>query len=306
MGRYNLETWELESEPVKDIILSGNECDLISVLPWAFCEDYVGRIDVKRGMLAMLASPHDLKLPGGRTRRDRMHILLNGVPGTGKTVFIEHLSTDWGAKYISSEPTGSSLKGDARRKDKGVQIFRQYNGGMVCIDDIELMGDSDLLRDVMERGRYSLTKGGEDAEYESQCRIIAATNDFSELSPPMLSRFDLIYDFNKPSIKETLDIAKVILDFDEDNEYYIMADLVKDHIRISQSFSPSKLEKPRMLKCIQDFLDERGRGGDTGRWVSSVLRISRNIAKVRLQDMGPRDVLMALQMKSESDVLLGV
>ena len=303
MGHFDLEKWELESTTVKDIIASGQECDLLSVLPWVFCDEYVGRPDVKRGLLAMLVSPYDLTLPGGRTRRDRMHILLNGVPGTGKTVFIEHLSNEWGAKYISADPSAASLKGDARRKDKGVQIFRQYNGGMVCIDDIELMGDSDLLRDVMERGRYSMTKGGSDEEYESQCRIIAATNDLTELSLPMLSRFDLIYDFDKPSIKETVDIAQALLDFDDDVEGYMGGKLIHDHVKVSQSFTPSKTDKMKMVECISNFLEEKGEG-KTGRWISSVWRLSRNIAKLRLSDMGPSDVITALQMKAESDLVL--
>ena len=303
MGHFNLDPLDLQSELVTDIISTGEQCDLLSILPWVFCEDYIGRTDVKRGMLAMLTSPEDLKMPGGRSRRDRMHILLNGKPGTGKTVFIEHLANEWGAKYISADPSAASLKGDARRKDKGVQIFRQYNKGIICIDDIELMGDTDLLRDVMERGRYSMTKGGSDEEYESQCRIIAATNDFTELSEPMLSRFDMIYDFNKPTIKETVDIAQALLNFDEESDEYVMCNLIKEHIRISQSFTPSKRDKLKMIECISNYLEERGEG-KTGRWISSIWRMSRNIAKVRLRDMGPEDVILALQMKEQSDSLL--
>ena len=304
MGHFDLEEWELESATVKDIISSGSEYDLFSVLPHVFCEEHVGSMNVKRGLLAMLVSPYDLKMPGGRTVRNRIHILLNGDPGTGKSDFIEHLSNSWGAKHISSPPSAASLKGDARRKDKGVQIFRQYNGGMVCIDDIELMGDSDTLRDVMERGRYSMTKGGIDEEYESQCRIIAATNDLTELSLPMLSRFDLIYNFDKPSIEETLEIAQALLDFDEGGVVYTGGQLIQDHVKVSQSFIPGKRDKREMMACISKFLDDRGRGGDTGRWISSVLRISRSIAKIRLCDMGPNDVVTALQMKAESDKVL--
>ena len=170
------------------------EYDGYSCLPVIVCPEMVGRTDVKQGLLCSLVNQYDTELGKSRKRRERIHILLSGKPGTGKTIPLEYLAHSWGAIYISTDPSAATLKGDSRKTNKGVQIFRAYNGGIVCIDDIELMKDINLMRDVMESGKYSIDKGGGHEEYNAQCRIIAATNKIDDIPLPILSRFDLIYE----------------------------------------------------------------------------------------------------------------
>lgn len=256
MGTWALKAEEIESAECREVIADGEMCDLLTVLPYLFCPEYEGRQDVKQGLLCMLVSPTDYELPNGRMRRDRIHVLLYGLPGTGKTKFQEHLHNQWNSCMLTADPSMASLKGDSRRKDKGVQIFNQYHKGIICIDDIELMSDSDMMRDVMERGTYTITKGGKHEEYDSQCRIVAATNEIQSLSPAMLSRFDLIFDFTKPTIRETMEIAHTTLT-ETTTDYHPSHALLAKHIKYSNAYMPAPGSPDELLKVIENFLEKR-------------------------------------------------
>lgn len=279
------------------------EYDPYTCLPMVFCPEMVGRTDVKQGLLCSLVNPLDTNIGKSRRRRERIHILLYGTVGTGKTIPLEYLSQSWGAIYISADPSAATLKGDARRANRGVQIFSSYNGGIVCIDDIELMKDIDLMRDVMESGKYTMDKGGIHEEYEAQCRIIAATNDIENISPAILSRFDLIYDFDIPGIYESISIAKNLLDIDEsDLDIELNYDFVESYIEIASRYTPRKENKEEIIEIMSSTFNRIG--GRSGRWIASVYRISRAIAKMRMKSVGPAEVIEALNMKCRSDEVI--
>jgi len=290
---------------LEGVLEFSREHDPFSSLPAVFCPELVGRYDVKRGLLCMLVNMQDRNVGSGRKRnRERLHILLYGEPGTGKTIPLDYLSREWGAVYISANPSSASLKGDARRKDRGVQIFSSETGRVVCIDEFELMEDTDTLRDVMEIGKFTLTKGGHHEEYDAQCSVVCAANDITKLSPAVLSRFDLIYGFDEPTYDESVEIARNLIEIEEDpSSSEITKDFLKEHIGISSDYNPRIRESAEVLSQLELHF-RKSRKGKTGRWISSVFRISRAIAKIRLNDWGVEEVKCALKMKSYSDSVL--
>ena len=162
-----------------------------------------GYPEVKLGLLCTMANQYDTP-----TERERIHTLLFGKPGTGKTALMWPLEQNWGAKYISMDPSAASLKADARKKDRGSMIFNKYDGGVVCIDDFELMTGMNTLRDIMERGSYSDSKGGTDEEHLARCRLVCATNDLREIPIPIVSRFDHVFKFEYPTLSQSMDIVR--------------------------------------------------------------------------------------------------
>lgn len=279
------------------------EYDGFTCLPMVFCSEMVGRTDVKQGLLCSLVNQYDSEIGVTRKRRERIHVLLCGTPGTGKTIPLEYLARSWEAIYISADPSAATLKGDSRRSNKGVQIFNAYNGGIVCIDDVELMKDIDTMRDVMESGKYTIDKGGVHEEYESQCRIIAATNELESIPPAILSRFDLIYDFDKPSVDESISIAKNLLDIDDFySDIELQNDFIDSYIKVATQFIPEKENKDEIINIMSETFNKIG--GKTGRWTASIYRIARAIAKIRMKPWGPDEIILALNMKQQTDDIL--
>lgn len=296
-GFENVPDW-FDADVVNRFVALSCKMDPLKSLPVYFCPDYVGRQDVKRAMLCMLTSPHD------GVNRERIHLLLYGHPGSGKTAFLEHLQTDWHAYFSSANPKTSSLKGDARRRDRGVQIFQQYNGGVLCFDDIELMEDLDTLRDVMESGRYTLTKGGQHDEYEAQCRIVGATNELAHMSEAIKSRFDLVFKFDKPEKDDAIEIWRHILDREmQQRNDGLSTDLLKKHIELCQFWRPSPIEPETLVDIMSDHFDLKGTGED-GRWMESVLRIARGMARLRFSDIGEEEIVVSIEMKRSSDKII--
>ena len=276
--------------------------DLPTFMSPFICPDVIGHEDVKLGVLCCLASQWDTD-----DMRQRIHILMKGVKGTGKTMFINYLTRKWGALYLSGEAKRSSLKGDGRKDDGGVRLLTKYHGGIVCHDEIEGFKDIDTLRDVLEDGTYTDTRGGKHEVFPAQCRYVAAANDISKVSGPILSRFDLIYSFEVPTVDESIAIVRkkiAGINFPD-----TIDDTIRAYITVSRSIEPvltaeSEEELDAKTEPFVEYFQsiEEGR---SGRWVDSVLRLATSLARLRLSDtITARDIQEALEMRLCSDAAL--
>jgi len=266
--------------------------DAIKALPDFLCPSIVGNRDVKLGTLCMLASGDD------NESRNRIHLLFGGLPGTGKTVLMNYLSKQWDAQYITSSPTGATLKGDARRKNSGEMVMHNNDGGIVAIDELESMPNPDLLRDVMESGYYDIAAGGTCVRYDARCRIIGGTNNVSKLSNPMQDRFDLIYHLDVPSGQESLEIATRI--FCGSTDLSIVSLLLQNIMAVVNDFNPGNPSKEIVTEEFSKFFKNKNEG-ETGRWLQSVRRIARALARLQLHDVTREDIRMAIRMKLKSE-----
>jgi DNA replicative helicase MCM subunit Mcm2 (Cdc46/Mcm family) len=256
-----------------------------------------GHVDVKEGLLLQLVNEIDA-VDGFR---DRIHVALIGYPGTGKTLAMAWISKFFDAIYLTGEDLrSSSLKGDARRKDLGAQILLKAHRKILIIDEIELFPDKDSLRSVMENGWFIFAKGGREERFETQVRVIGGANELKGFSRAMLSRFDFVYEFERPTKDQAKAIAKKIvrlraglMDYDLSwfREY---VRFVKTH----QSVIPES-EVPRIESVFEKYFDLTGVGKE-GRWIDSVLRAATAIAKLHLRDVKAEDVVRALMIKDKT------
>lgn len=262
-----------------------------------------GYTDVKFGMMCMLVNQWD------SDTRDRIHVLLYGKPGTGKTMLMEPLERNYNALYISMDATAASLRGDARKDDHGAKIFNECHGGIICMDDIEKMKDQDVLRDVMESGRYTVTKGGEHVEYEGECRIVAATNDITKMPVPVRSRFDLVFKYDFPTIQQAMGIVEQLLNRRESLVNY--DPLLSHYIEMAKAHEPEIVEKAKISTLFEEYFKENGHptdagepGGKEGRWIVGIFRLAKAIARLNLGTLGPDQIAQALAMKKQCDEVL--
>lgn len=259
-----------------------------------------GYDNIKTAMLCMLANQWDGKY------RERIHILLHGKPGCGKTSLMEPLEKNWGALYLSMDPRSSALKGDARKEDHGTKLLNQYDGGIICVDDIELMKEVNTFRDVMEKGKYTITKGGTHSEYDARCRLVAATNDIKKMPAPILSRFDLVFKFDQPTITQSLGILMNMLS--EEDDTINPEHLINHYFYLVQTYEPKvqdKLEIKRLFKeNFQEFSIDDNDEGKEGRWIAGVLRLAKARSRLFFTDIGPKEVTWALEQKRHTDDIL--
>jgi len=259
-----------------------------------------GYRDLKLSVLLILLTPRDLT----PTQRDRLHLLMYGKPGTGKTVILRWLHRTFNAEYLTHDTTKASLKGDARRKDLGVQILQRAHGRIVCFDEFSMLKDREELRDAMEDGFYKITKAGREQVFPAEIRVVAATNEV-KLSDAMQDRFDLTHEMLEPTPDLSTRVAKRLT--------RIYAGLVPDQTSFIKQFVEWANDfEPRiphdMLsdfdKVWELYFDLTGRGW-SGRRIASVLRIARALARLHHRDVLPEDIIMAIRIKdpmSEHDL----
>jgi len=258
------------------------------------CPELYGYDDVKKAILLMLVSDDDHP-----NIRGRIHIGLVGEPGTGKTVFMEYLEREHNAVYLTQDTTISTLKGDARRKDYGVQIFRRANNGIVCFDEIELMEDRETLRDVMEKGEVIYAKGGDIERYEAKVRVVVGSNSFKKLSPALQDRLDFIFQFEMPTKDESKKIARKIVKILMGENYMKEAEILREYICWAKRFKPVIQEEEKIGEVFDQYFDWIGEGR-SGRFITKVMRIATAHAKLSHKDVTAENVKVALKLMNHS------
>jgi len=254
---------------------------------------------VKTAILLMLVS-EDYMI----NFRHRLHIGLVGLPGTGKSIFMEHLERYYNAVYLTQDTTVSSLKGDARKQDYGIQIFKNHNNGIICIDEIELMKDRETLRDVMEKGEVIYTKAGKLERYPAKIRMVIGSNEFKNLSQALQDRLDFIFYFKKPDKEEAKRITRKVIEFySGEVNYEKEFMLLKEYIRWVKSFKPRIDDKDKVISVFDKYFDYLGEGR-TGRFITRVMRIATAHAKLYHRNITDSDIKFALYMVKDRDVFL--
>jgi len=111
-----------------------------------------------------------------------VHVLLEGPPGTAKTLMLQDVGRLPGAQfYVGSTTTKSGLVG----------LLLQEHPRFLVIDEIDKMADNDMspLLNLMETGTVTVLHHGDRQRMEMDCRVFAGGNDSRRISTAILSRF---------------------------------------------------------------------------------------------------------------------
>ena len=129
------------------------EREPLDFLSQFICPTLIGDIweYIRKATLLLLATQNDIN-----TTRIRLHTLLVGSPGTGKTVFLSWVQENLGGILISSEHTSKTgLVGDARGHRITPGLLADYDGNIVLPDELDKMSglDQSGLLQAMEEGK---------------------------------------------------------------------------------------------------------------------------------------------------------
>jgi replicative DNA helicase Mcm len=154
---------------------------------------------------------------GSRTRGD-IHMLLVGDPGTAKSKLLQYVD-DIAPRSVYTSGKGASAagltasvvrdefaQGEQWTLEAGALVLADK--GVASIDELDKMKQSDqsAMHQALEQQEISISKAGINATLKSRCALLGAANpvmgrfdrfqpiaDQIDLSPPLISRFDLIF-----------------------------------------------------------------------------------------------------------------
>jgi len=164
----------------------------------------------------------------GTVKRDRVHTLLWGEAGTGKSDIRNYIGYKMGGSNknewipVGADSTKVGLKFDARKGVPG--ILHQAHKGVIVCDELDEMNreDRSALLESMSQGKYEIMKGERREFLDAEVRVIACTNRIKQFRDELLDRFDFVIRMELPSPKEekriTTHIYKHFFDEEEISE----------------------------------------------------------------------------------------
>jgi len=237
--------------------------------------------------------------------RMRLHILLYGEPGSGKTEFLSWWQQKMNGKLINSELTTKiGLVGDARGKTINPGLLARYSGNVLLVDELDKMKQSDqnALLQAMEEGSYTITKGPHSQQFKSEVRIMASCNELSKIQRPLLDRFDFAIKVKRIERVQRAEYVSDIIDTfmgkgGKDYSFVVFSYVrwARKHITqvdVNDQELIKEAIKDYILHTDADIDDVSYRGLEF-----SILRIAYAIALLEQSSIKQRHIIEAIELK---------
>lgn len=209
---------------------------------------------VKKIMVLQLFSEKDTHM------RNRIHILLLGEPGTGKSVLLQWQANVDGL-YRSLRITKAGLSGSVRLNDfmSGDPLLKKANNKILCLDEIDKISNEDLdpLLSAMEEGIVTLSGATMDTVYDAKIRVFAASNR-DNFRTELLDRFDYIKRLRRLTNKEIQSVIKHLINeiSDEEPRTLMSIEFFKRLIKLRRDFHPKLVRKDLITSYILDAIEK--------------------------------------------------
>ena len=237
--------------------------------------------------------------------RMRLHILLCGGPGTGKSEFLGWWQQKMNGVLVNSELTSKTgLVGDARGKTIHPGLLARCNGSVLLVDELDKMSieDQNGLLQAMEEGKYIITKGKNRQAFKAEVRVIATCNDVNKIQQPLVDRFDFPFKVARISrIKRAEYVSDIIDSFMGKNakEYSLVVKAYLDWARNAKTrIDPA--DEPAIKKAIKNYIlhtDANIEGVSYRSLEFSILRIAYALALLERRKIIERHINFAIELK---------
>jgi len=254
---------------------------------------------VRKAVLLMLVTQYDT------AKRNRIHILLVGEPGCGKTEILSWVAQKFYGIFVNAEHTSKvGLTGDARGKEVVPGVLAEAHGRILCIDELDKMSSNDqsALLQSMEEGVYTIVKGLHRQRFNAEVRVLASANKIENISKPLLDRFDFVIRLEHPDKEQRIRMADKLIEeffgFYEPPKHKVLI----EYLSWIQDFEPkvSKESLEKIKKVIKAYLNLENvdvKGKSIRSFELSILRIAKAIAKLRKEDLNERHIAEAIRLK---------
>lgn len=237
--------------------------------------------------------------------RMRLHILLCGGPGTGKTELLNWWQQKMDGIIVNSELTSKTgLVGDARGKSIHPGLLAQSNGQVLLVDELDKMSinDQNGLLQAMEEGAYTITKGKNHETFKSEVRVIATCNNIKKIQKPLVDRFDFPFKVSKISrISRAEYVSDIIDSFMGKNakDYSLVVKAYLNWARNAKTYIDPG-EEAAIKKAIKEYIlhSEANIEGVSYRSLEfSILRIAYALALLERKNIMKHHIHFAIDLK---------
>ncbi|RMF06094.1 hypothetical protein D6764_03110 [Candidatus Woesearchaeota archaeon] len=239
--------------------------------------------------------------------REGVHILLLGDPGTGKTDILMsaaklHPKSVFG---LGSGTSGVGLGASVKGKKKIAGLLPQADGGICCIDELNLMKQSDraALYNAMEKGFVTYDKGDQHFTMKARVRVLASANPKGDkfagkfvdtlkkqlpFDSALLTRFHLVFMIRKPDMRGFVEITRKIVRNDSKKLRDEDAEFIKEYVAYAEKVDvqfPKKFEK-EVINFVKEIKKDEKRYliEISPRLVVGFMRMAKASARLHLRD----------------------
>jgi len=237
--------------------------------------------------------------------RMRLHILLYGGPGTGKSEFLSWWQQKMDGILVNSELTSKTgLVGDARGKTIHPGLLAQSNGSVLLLDELDKMSvkDQNGLLQAMEEGGYVITKGKNRQAFKAEIRVIATCNNLNRIQQPLIDRFDFPFQVQSISRLQRSEYVSDIIDSFMGKNVNDYSQVVKAYLDWAKT-AKTRIDtddEPSIKKAIRDYIlnsDTNIEGISYRSLEFSILRIAYALALLERSKITESHIKFAIDLK---------
>jgi len=310
---------EITEEDEKRITELKTQPELYERLIGGIAPFIYGHEEIKEAILLQLFGGSRKKLADGTSLRGNIHVLLVGDPGVAKSQLLGYVAQlaprgvyvdckKSSAVGLTASVVKDEFGGGRWSLEAGAMVLADK--GVVCGDNIDMMkkDDKDVLQEPLEQQMVSIAKAGITARLNSRCAFLGAANpkhgrfdryapisDQIDMSPPLLSRFDLIFIMlDKAEEERDRQTAQFVFNSHstQHKEEQLPRDLLRKYIAYSRRIEPPQLSEDAKRKIEEFYVDLRKQSYTddapipiTVRQLESLIRLGEARARARLSDV---------------------
>jgi replicative DNA helicase Mcm len=283
------------SEEVQQEIFNTFSKNASELLPRLIAPEIVGFDIVKKAVAIQLFS------------KERIHILLLGDPGTGKTKILNAVSAlhPISAMGLGSGTSGVGLAVTLKGNEVLKGLLPMADLGLCAIDELNLMKDDSRasLYNAMESGFVSYDKGGKHHKFNARVSILATANPKGDrfkgtnpeqlnkqlpFDPALLSRFHLTFLIRRPDVDEFKKISRSIFSRKKQKLSSETIEFIKKYVQHANQLKEPELPK-RFEQEVVDFIAQIKQNEDehlievSPRLVVGFIRMAKGLARSELR-----------------------
>jgi len=255
--------------------------------------------DIRKAILLMMSTQND-----GRQRM-RLHTLLWGKSGTGKTELLLALQEIFGGIIVNAEHTSKvGLVGDARGGYVNPGLLADYDGNLLLLDETDKMSGKDQagLLQAMEEGYYTIVKGKHRERFRAEVRVVATANNINKITKPLLDRFDFIFEVKTMPREERAKGVETIVENFFGNGEKKGIKVLRAYLDWIKDFEPmiEEGDTPIVVEMLKRYILLTKTAIDEVSYRNlelSILRIAYAMAKLEKSNIKPRHIEEAIVFK---------